>query len=134
MPLTAEQVAAPDADAYLAAFEQEYRALFARSVEGLEVEITVWSVNAATPPHPVTPVTGSSDAGLVEPVGRRTLFEPAESRTVEAAVCERADFVAGSRVDGPALITEDETTVVLPVSRHAAMLADGTIDMCRKEA
>lgn len=134
VPLTAEQVAAPDADAYLAAFEQEYRALFARSVEGLEVEITVWSVNAATPPHPVTPVTGSSDAGLVEPVGRRTLFEPAESRTVEAAVCERADFVAGSRVDGPALITEDETTVVLPVSRHAAMLADGTIDMCRKEA
>lgn len=133
VPLTPEQAASPDAGTILAAFEAEYRALFARSVEGLEVEITVWSVNAATPPHPVQPVAESSDAGMVASRGSRVLFEPAEGRTLDAAVCERADFVAGSRVDGPALITEDETTVVLPVSRHAAMLADGTIDMRRKE-
>lgn len=131
--LTPDQAAAPDADAILAAFEAEYRALFARSVEGLEVEITVWSVNASTPPHPVEPVASSSDAGAVAPIGSRTLFEPAEGRTLDAAVCNRADFGAGSRVDGPALITEDETTVVLPVSRHAVMLADGTIDMRQKE-
>lgn len=134
VPLTPEQAVSPDAAIFLAAFEQEYRALFARSVEGLEVEVTVWSVNASTPPHPVEPVAASPDGGPVQPMANRTLFEPAENRTVEAAVCRRADFVAGSRVDGPALITEDETTVVLPVSRHAVMLADGTIDMRRKEA
>ena len=32
---------------------------------------------------------------------------------------------------GPAAITEDETTIILPASRHAIRQADGCIDITR---
>ena len=38
----------------------------------------------------------------------------------------------GRGVEGPALIVEDETTIVLPASRSASVASDGTIDIQAK--
>ena len=46
--LTVKQAANPDAETYLSLFQKEYENLFGRTVEGMEVEVTVWSVNAYT--------------------------------------------------------------------------------------
>jgi N-methylhydantoinase A len=35
----------------------------------------------------------------------------------------------GSTVDGPAIITEDETTVIVPANRKAISQSDGSIEM-----
>ena len=123
--LTPEQAAIPDAATYLALFEAEYAKLFGRKVEGMEVEVTVWSVNAVTPTEAVERVAQVARTSQAKPVGARSLFDP--------AICERADFTAGVTIQGPALITEDETTIVLPTSRMATGLADGCIDITVKE-
>jgi N-methylhydantoinase A len=34
---------------------------------------------------------------------------------------------------GPAVITEDETTIIVPASRRVIALADGCIDVCANE-
>lgn len=47
--LSAEQAMSPNADTFLKLFEADYSALFGRTVDGMDVEITVWSVNATTP-------------------------------------------------------------------------------------
>jgi N-methylhydantoinase A len=39
----------------------------------------------------------------------------------------------GSQIAGPAIITEDETTVIVPASRIATALNDGSIDITEKE-
>ncbi|MEM7376395.1 MAG: hydantoinase/oxoprolinase family protein [Pseudomonadota bacterium] len=131
--LDAEQVASPSGADYLAAFERAYRKLFGRTVERLPVEIAVWSVNATTPaadPEPVTPVEGRPPP---DALARRTLFDPALGGHTEASVCARAALPVGAVLPGPALITEDETTVVVPTSRLARTLADGCIDVHTKE-
>jgi N-methylhydantoinase A len=35
----------------------------------------------------------------------------------------------GATATGPAIITEDETTIIVPSSRHATRQPDGCIDM-----
>ena len=131
--LSAEQAKAPDAATFLSLFEADYAKLFGRVVEGMDVEITVWSVNAATPKSRVEPVVAVAPAAAVQATGRRALFDPGIGQITDAAVALRGDFAPGSQIAGPAVITEDETTVILPTSRFIVAQADGTLDMHIKE-
>ncbi|MBO9478047.1 hydantoinase/oxoprolinase family protein [Shimia sp. R11_0] len=131
--LTAEQAAAPDAATFLHLFEADYEALFGRAVEGMEVEITVWSVNAYTDQAAITPLTEAGALTAVATTATRPLFDPALAQTVEAAVLTRTALPPGHIAQGPALVTEDETTVVVPASREVLTHADGTLDVRTKE-
>ena len=130
--LTAAQAMNPDAETFKQLFETDYINLFGRAVDGMDVEITVWSVNATTEPEAVQaiePVTQNTDAAVA---GSRTLFDPALGSSTEASVILRQSLEAGQGVAGPAVITEDETTVILPSSRYAVSQPDGCIDVMTK--
>ena len=134
VPLTIEQANAPDAEAFQKRFEEDYSTLFGRVVDGMEVEITVWSVNATTPltqPDRAREVTITDTAAQD---GTRILFDAAEGKTNEAQVSLRSVFSPGVYADGPGVITEDETTIILPTSRRAIALSDGCIDIQVKGA
>ena len=131
--LTAEEAANPDPDTYLKLFEVDYARLFGRSVEGMEAEITVWSVNAFTPPAEVHPVAPAMNTATVTPIGRRPVFDPALGKLTDAAVILRQELSAGSYIEGPAVVTEDETTVILPSSRALTALTDGCLDIHIKQ-
>ena len=131
--LSASQAANPDADIFMGLFEEAYRQLFARTVEGLEVEITVWSVNATTKAKHAEPV---EDTGLQAPLHHseeRALFDPATGKVMRAALHHRDELQTGLSVNGPAAITEDETTIIVPTSRFAVALTDGCIALQSKE-
>ena len=132
--LTAAQAMAPDAATFLDLFETDYAALFGRTVDGMDVEITVWSVNATTPPEQVTQIALAKDAGGAKSAGRRALFDPALAAVTDAQVILRGAMTAGQTVQGPAVVTEDETTIIVPTSRQVIAQPDGTIDMTKKEA
>jgi len=130
--LTPEQAAKPDAATYKALFETEYAALFSRTVDGMEIEITVWAVNATTPPAPVAAVDGTPAAANVTTVASRDLFDPALGVVTKAHEALRSDFTPGAQIQGPAVITEEETTIIVPSSRMAKALADATIEVALK--
>ncbi|SEW41067.1 N-methylhydantoinase A [Cognatiyoonia koreensis] len=131
--LRAEDAAAPDAAKFQALFEADYAALFGRPVDGMDVEITVWAVNATTPAQPTTPVASFSPGKALDGGPTRGVFDPALAQMVDAQVVTRAAMTPGDTVVGPAIITEDETTIVVPTSRIARAQADGTIDLITKE-
>ena len=62
-------------------------------------------------------------------MGQRALFDAALGHAHPAAIYDRASLPLGTQVQGPALITEEETTTVLPLSRQARILGDGCIDI-----
>lgn len=132
--LTPEEAKSADPALFLARFEENYKALFGRSVEGMEIEITVWSVNAHTPHIAAEPAKPAPEAPAPAHSGARSLFDAALGRAEEAAIYARSDFSPGGSINGPALITEAETTIVLPASRRAAALSDGCIDITVKGA
>ncbi len=132
--LSAEQAMSPNADTFLKLFEADYSALFGRTVDGMDVEITVWSVNATTPPEQVAQIALASDKGAATVAGQRALFDPALAAVTDAQVVLRDDMETGQTVQGPAVVTEDETTIIVPSSRQVTAQPDGTIDMSTKGA
>ena len=127
--LSEKDAAQPVAETYQQRFEQEYTKLFGRSVEGLDIEIAVWAVNATTPPQPVTPISLAAACATAPAAGNRSLFDPALGHTVDATIVERDTIDTGQTIQGPAAVTEDETTVILPSSRRAIRQSDGCIDV-----
>ena len=130
--LTAEQAKAPDAATFQALFEADYTALFGRTVAGMDIEITVWAVNATTEAASVAALATTPRGKEAQGHGTRPLFDPALSTTVEACLVARTSLAKGDTVTGPALIHEDETTIVVPSSREAIARPDGTIDIREK--
>lgn len=125
---------APDESRFRALFEAVYQALFGRTVHGLDVEITSWSVRASTPAVPAPPVEDMGDGAPAVPEGVRALYDPAAQRHAGAALIRREDFPAGRSLAGPAVITERETTVIVPPGFTATMQPDGCIDLRRDAA
>ncbi len=133
--LTEDQALEPDAGAFLAGFEEDYTRLFGRPVAGMDVEITVWSVNATTlaeVPERVaeasTEVPGQARGGGT----RRQVFDPVSGAYHDAPVLLREEMGSGVTVEGPAAIVEDETTIIVPVSMRAVGQPDGCIDLQMK--
>ena len=132
--LTAAQAAHPDAETYLKLFEADYTRLFGRVVDGLDIEITVWSVNAATPTATVTLVKPLTEVTSAKSADHRQMFDAALGNMTTAQVTARSGLVPGDRICGPAIITEDETTIIIPSSRRATVQNDGTVDIERVTA
>ena len=129
VPISAADASQPEASRFLARFEEDYKRLFGRTVQGMEAEITVWSVNAFTPTAKPERVQDVAAKTPVESRQSRPCFDPALGQAVSAQIIARDMLATGSLVDGPALIVEDETTIVLPASRQATAASDGTIDI-----
>jgi len=127
--LTKQQATSLDSDTFQQLFEHEYAKLFGRSVEGMDVEITVWSVNATTLTESVekTPLAEVNGAASID--SQRELFDPAIGESRVSSVVQRNQIEPGQTVAGPAAITEDETTIIVPASRNAICQFDGCIDI-----
>ena len=133
VPLTVQHITKPNTSDYKACFEREYEQLFARTVAGMEIEITVWSVNAYTEPPEVRPVQQQGHQRTLETTNTRPLFDPALSTFVNATVAQRDAVKDTTQIIGPAMLTEDETTIIVPSSRDAVACGDGTIVVFAKQ-
>ena len=133
VPLTVQHITKPDTADYKACFEREYEQLFSRTVAGMEIEITVWSVNAYTEPPEVRPVQQQGHQRTLETTNTRPLFDPALSTFVNATVAQRDAVKDTTQIIGPAMLTEDETTIIVPSSRDAVACGDGTIVVFAKQ-
>jgi N-methylhydantoinase A len=130
--LTKAQAMKPDVATFQKLFERDYEKLFGRVVAGMDVEITVWAVNATTPPVKVEKIKARKLSKTVEAQSKRKIFDPAKATSVTSKIVERQLFKPGYGIQGPAAITEDETTIIVPSSRFAVAQADGCIDMTVK--
>jgi N-methylhydantoinase A len=137
--------------AFRAAFEAAYRKLYGRTIDGVEIEALSWTLTIAEKKGTgliksekkgtgliksadVDPIAFSSD--LISPVpffSTQMLLDPATGATTDAPVYLRSDLPRGTRLDGPALITEDQTTTVVTAGWRAEIDAQGSIVLNRRE-
>ena len=131
--LNEDQAMNPDVETFQKLFEADYAKLFGRVVHGMDTEITVWAVNSTTPPQAVSQVEETTRQGAASIENSRNIFDPALSQFVNASIVSREAISRGEAVDGPAVIVERETTIVIPTSRKAVCQPDGCIDILTKE-
>jgi N-methylhydantoinase A len=127
-----EDAADPTSARCLALFEDAYAALFGRVVDGVEIEVTSWAVKASTPLPAATGIGATAKGTELRMAQTRPLFDPGLGEVVAAGTVARDALSPGDRLAGPAMVTERETTVVVPAGFTAAMLADGSIEVVRE--
>jgi N-methylhydantoinase A len=133
VPLPDRDFSAGDADEIRRRFEDEYRRLFGRALDGLDIEIMTWSVQVHSrlePPRPVSPV--AAEQALAAPATRR-IYDAREQRFVDAAVHRREDLASGDCIDGPAVVVERETSTIVTSRYRLIRQSDGCLLLQKKE-
>ncbi len=124
-----------------AAFDRAYKAVYGRTIPGLDVEVLSWTLVVSAPAGIPAEAIGSADTG--DPAAPRTarppatasteLFEGSEEGLIRAALHHRQALNTGDNVTGPALIAEEQTTTVVPDGWHATVLPGGHLLARRTE-
>lgn len=99
------------------AFEAAYTRLYGRVMEGIDIEVLSWTLTVSEAAFGVQSSPEESTTLSLAPMpGRQALFDPGDESPVEAQVYLREALHPGDRIEGPALITEDQTTTVVTSS------------------
>jgi N-methylhydantoinase A len=109
------------------AFESAYQKMYGRKLEGGKIEIVNIraSVQSALDRPDIAIASVAHDAQALK--GRRPLYFGTLGRFVEAPVYDRAGLPTGFIVDGPALIEEAASTLLLPPGARAVTEVNGNI-------
>jgi N-methylhydantoinase A len=121
-----------DDAAVLGAFEDEYRRMYGLTIPDIGIEVVTWRLSAFAPAETVEPERPPAGSAR-EPSGSRPVVFGRDADAVEVPVHRRADLPAGARFDGPAVIEERETTIVVRPGWTAEVAADGSLVATRKD-
>ena len=103
---------------FTAAFDTAYKAVYGRTVPGLEIEGLNWRLRASAPASGGQQVANALRARINTPGGdalinRRPVYFPESGGFIETAVYDRYELHPGQTYAGPAIVEEHESTVVV---------------------
>ncbi|NIP14614.1 MAG: hydantoinase/oxoprolinase family protein [Pseudomonadales bacterium] len=125
VPVPGGKIAKDAVEVLREAFDQEYRRLYRRTIPNLDVEVLSWSLALAAPQPELALDSAAERAVPAQATGRVELFEPRSGEMVEGAVYARADLGPGHWLEGPAVISEEQTTTVVPTGFSAGITGKG---------
>jgi len=117
-------------------FEDAYRRLYGRIIEGVPIEALSWTLTLSVARADKLLVGGEQPMRAAQqpaPVGSRQLFDPASGGPVEAPVYLREELPPEMVLAGPVLITEEQTTTVVPPGWRAELDSAAGIVLTRTE-
>ena len=110
-----------------AAFEEAYRALFARTPPGAAAQFVTLRLSVTAPmPGAGNRLELPRHAGTEALKGYRQVFFP-DGGALRTAVYDRYALALGATVPGPAVFEEDESTFIVGPNATARVLEDGSI-------
>ncbi len=116
VPLPVRDLAPEDGPDLKAAYDDAYLATYGRLMDGVDVEVVSWTVTVtAHVARDVQRPTGAK-SGAVAPTGVRALFDADRNTTFEVPVYQRLDLFPGAHLDGPCIVSEAQTTTVVPAA------------------
>jgi N-methylhydantoinase A len=112
----------------LALFSRDYERIYGMSIPEVPVEAVTWRVAVWTPaPAIAIPAMPRRDGTPAPSASRRPVWFGREGDATSTPVFERATLRVGDHVDGPAIVQERETTIVLRPGWHAEVIDDGSV-------
>ena len=107
-----------------AAFEKAYGDLYGRIEAGMPVEVVSWRLIVASPYPDLKPQAADVQGGDIADAlkGTRRIYDGEARDFVEAPVYDRYKLTEGMTADGPAIVEERESTLVVPA--HSTIRID----------
>ena len=116
------------------AFETQYRKLYGDLVPGALPQVITWRLTARAVMKRHRFQWGDARvSGKPAARGRRRAFLPVRGRFTEVPVFDRYSLAPGSRLSGPLILEERESTLVVPVASTVTILPDYTVSIVIKE-
>lgn len=119
------------------AFRDSYARFFGRPIDGLDgldIEIVTLSVKVQderpAPARQKLVLDGKAQSADTT----RKVFDPVSGAFLSTTIFERSSLKLGTKVLGPAIIVESETSTVVTSSFDAVLQGDGTILLVRKNS
>jgi N-methylhydantoinase A len=128
---------AADSDVLKRDFQDSYARFFGRAIDGLEdveIEIVTISVKAQGARTSPARIAINAGKGSIDASQRRDVFDPSTGGFLDTGIIERTSLVSGTKISGPAIIVENETSTVVTSHFDAVMQGDGSLLLMRKEA
>ena len=132
VPIPAKTFAASDAGLLAEAFAESYRALYSRTIPGVDIEVVSWALTLRAPAADFAETAAAATPYVPEPVATRILFDAGTGDELQAPVYARAALRPGASIRGPAIITEDETSTVISPMFDAVVDGFGAIELRRR--
>jgi N-methylhydantoinase A len=121
-----------DGPKLITAFEEAYRKVYGLVIPGQPVEAVTWSVTASSSTPSPQSVRNTVAAGKAKPIKKRSLFDAAKGKVSSVPVYWREDLERGAKLQGPAIIAEQETSTIVTSTFNARIDSVGNIVMERK--
>ncbi len=135
VPLSEADIKQPNTQTIREKFNQLHERLYGHAANDGDAEIVNYRIESIGKLSPVKAIStdGEPQNTPATPSGRRNTYFAAAGGSVECNIYQRADLVFGNKIEGPAIIEqEDSTTVVFP-EQHAVVDRFLQIIMTRKE-
>ena len=110
-----------------AEFERLYEQVYGLKIPNQEAEAITWSVTVSSQAVKPKRAAKASPKAAPKPRSKRTIYDPALGRQVQAPVYWRFDMQPGAAIKGPAIIAEDETSTIVGANFKASVNSLGYI-------
>ncbi len=112
--LPARPLRAGDAKLLRGQYEARYEAQFGLRIADVPVEFLTWSVSVSTGTRSFANAKMKTKSAKARPNGRQTVFDPDTGKAKPYPAYRRGELGPGTRVAGPALVVEAQTTTLVP--------------------
>jgi len=132
VPLTSRNYLKGDELVLQSEFEERYKELYRRIIPGAPVEVMSWVLTISTEVASFGSSVIAKEYLLAESVGMRDVVDPVSGSFEKIPIYQRHQLHDGSKVKGPAIIVESETSTMVGANFDARIDNLGNIDMNRK--
>jgi|TARA_B110000211_G_scaffold27207_2_gene27691 N-methylhydantoinase A len=119
-------------DRFTEIFEQTYMKLYGHRIEGVDVEALSWTLMVSEPVTQRLKSAKLKPSGPLKAIGECSVFDAETATRMEVPVYLREQLAGDVFINGPALITEDQTTTVISSSFSASVNSLGCIVLTKK--
>lgn len=115
------------------AFEQTYTNLYGHRIEGIDIETLSWTLTVSEPATQRLRQPNLEPDAPLKSIGEYSVFDAETATRRDVPVYLREQLAANVFINGPALITEDQTTTVISSSFNASINKLGCIVLTKKQ-
>jgi N-methylhydantoinase A len=130
VPLGRKSPTEKDSENFASMFEQEYQSIYGLSLDDMDIEIVAWRVSSFSLSESRF-VDREVDIRLGAPKGRRSIYLGSEALTAD--VYDRETLGREQTLQGPCIIEERETTILILPNWRATVAKDGAVVAERME-
>lgn len=113
-------------------FEARYQAQYGVRIPGVPLEFLTWTVAAAAEVAEPPRASASPPEHAAQTQWQREVFDPSAGAWISHRLYAREALPAGAVFNGPALVTEDQTTTVVPTGWRARVDGSGHLHLRRQ--